>query len=431
MGKYLDDQGLVYLWDKIVGKFTAKPDAIQNITRSGTTFTATRADGTTFTFTQQDNNTWVANSSANDGYVTKGTGQANKVWKTDGSGNPAWRDETNTTYTGTSPITVSGTTISHAASGVTAASKGDTTNQTPGFGDTFKVLSGTVNATGHLTAFGEHTVTIPSAKASTTTDGLMSSTDKTTLETINEILDFTVFDGIWYRSVPIEDPVNITHYGVCSTAAATAVKTVSIPGLSITNVKPIIAVKFTTTNSAAVANLKLNVNNTGEKSIKYRGNNLPSAGTLAAGRVYFFVYDGTNWELIGDLDTNTTYSGMSQSEADTGTSTTNRLISPKVLNDTISGRLASYSVSMFKGPVNAGTDISNLTAYTAGWYWLVNTSGTYVGQVCEAGDIIFCVSDYGSSYSAGDFTVIQNNLDLSTISNSDIDAIVNGTYTAA
>lgn len=30
---------------------------IKNITRSGTTFTATRIDGTTFTFTQQDNNT--------------------------------------------------------------------------------------------------------------------------------------------------------------------------------------------------------------------------------------------------------------------------------------------------------------------------------------------------------------------------------------
>ena len=31
--------------------------AIANITRSGTTFTATRRNGTTFTFTQQDNNT--------------------------------------------------------------------------------------------------------------------------------------------------------------------------------------------------------------------------------------------------------------------------------------------------------------------------------------------------------------------------------------
>lgn len=31
--------------------------AIKNITRSGTTFTATALDGTTFKFTQQDNNT--------------------------------------------------------------------------------------------------------------------------------------------------------------------------------------------------------------------------------------------------------------------------------------------------------------------------------------------------------------------------------------
>lgn len=75
--------------------------AVQNITRNGTTFTATRADGTTFTFTQQDNNTWKANTSSSEGYVASGAGQANKVWKTDASGNPAWRDDANTqTITG-------------------------------------------------------------------------------------------------------------------------------------------------------------------------------------------------------------------------------------------------------------------------------------------------------------------------------------------
>ncbi|SHL74061.1 hypothetical protein SAMN04488494_0617 [Xylanibacter ruminicola] len=35
--------------------YAQKSEAIKNITRNGTTFTATRADGTTFTFTQQDN----------------------------------------------------------------------------------------------------------------------------------------------------------------------------------------------------------------------------------------------------------------------------------------------------------------------------------------------------------------------------------------
>ena len=62
--------------------------------------------------------------------------------------------------------------------------------------------------------------------------------------------------------------------------------------------------KFTVTNTAA--NPTLNVNNTGAKPIVYRGSAI-SAGYLAANRVYEFVYDGTNWNLMGDLDTNNTY----------------------------------------------------------------------------------------------------------------------------
>lgn len=86
--------------------------------------------------------------------------------------------------TGTSPISVNGTTISHANSGVTAASKGDTTNQTPTWGGTFKVPSGTVNATGHLTVFADHTVTIPNAVATSSAAGLMSATDKAALDSL-------------------------------------------------------------------------------------------------------------------------------------------------------------------------------------------------------------------------------------------------------
>ena len=81
---------------------------------------------------------------------------------------PWYRNE----ISGTSPISFSGGAISHANSGVTAASKGDTSNQTPGFGSTFKALSGTVNATGHLTSFADHTVKIPDTKASTSAYGI-------------------------------------------------------------------------------------------------------------------------------------------------------------------------------------------------------------------------------------------------------------------
>lgn len=52
---YLDNSGLSYFWSKVKNKLSGKAgthDAIKNITRSGATFTATRADNTTFTFDQ-------------------------------------------------------------------------------------------------------------------------------------------------------------------------------------------------------------------------------------------------------------------------------------------------------------------------------------------------------------------------------------------
>lgn len=92
-------------------------------------------------------------------------------------------------------------------------------------------------------------------------------------------------------------------YGTCSTAAGTAAKTVSIPGITLkTGVE--ITVRFSVTNTAA--NPTLNLNSTGAKAIRYR-NTAISAGYLAANRTYRFVYDGTYWQLVGDVDTNTTY----------------------------------------------------------------------------------------------------------------------------
>lgn len=92
-------------------------------------------------------------------------------------------------------------------------------------------------------------------------------------------------------------------YGSCSTAAATAAKTVTVDNFNL-DTGARIAVKFTVTNTASSPTL--NVNSTGAKAIYYRGAAI-SAGKLAAKHIYEFVYDGTNWELMGDLDTNSTY----------------------------------------------------------------------------------------------------------------------------
>lgn len=104
-----------------------------------------------------------------------------------------------------------------------------------------------------------------------------------------------------------------SNYGTCSTAAATAAKVVACTGFVLVTGAEI-AVKFTVTNTAA--NPTLNVNGTGAKAIYYRGAAI-SAGYLAANRTYAFRYNGTQYELVGDIntDTNTTYSNMTGATA--------------------------------------------------------------------------------------------------------------------
>lgn len=104
-----------------------------------------------------------------------------------------------------------------------------------------------------------------------------------------------------------ENPIasNSMLYGVCSTAAATAAKTVTISDSKFTlQSGATIVIKFTTTNTAA--NPTLNVDGTGAKAIYYNGAAI-TAGYLKANKVYEFIYNGTQWDLIGDIDTNTTY----------------------------------------------------------------------------------------------------------------------------
>lgn len=84
-------------------------------------------------------------------------------------------------------VSVSGSsgalTLAHATVGPSSSastSKGDTTNQTPGFGGTFKAVSATVDKYGHVTALAEHTVTIPSLPTATTSAaGIVQLSDST------------------------------------------------------------------------------------------------------------------------------------------------------------------------------------------------------------------------------------------------------------
>ncbi len=87
---------------------------------------------------------------------------------------------------------------------------------------------------------------------------------------------------------------NPSNYGVCSTASATVAKTVTITNFALTTgVK--VTVKFTYANTAT--DPTLNINSTGAKAL-YDGTSNISPSLIEAGKIYDFVYDGTNYVLI-------------------------------------------------------------------------------------------------------------------------------------
>lgn len=99
-------------------------------------------------------------------------------------------------------------------------------------------------------------------------------------------------------------------YGECSTAAATAAKVVNNVDNFCLETGARIAVKFTVANSAT--GVTLNVNSTGAKSVLWHG---VGAVALRKDEIYELIYTGSSWEIIGQADTNTTYSAATTTTA--------------------------------------------------------------------------------------------------------------------
>ena len=88
---------------------------------------------------------------------------------------------------------------------------------------------------------------------------------------------------------------NITHFGVCNTAANTAAKTVTLSGFVLTEGARI-AVFFANTNTAS--NLTLNVNGTGAKAISCIKGYYAPVGQWEANQIVEFVYYSSHWIML-------------------------------------------------------------------------------------------------------------------------------------
>ena len=263
-------------------------------------------------------------------------------------------------------------TVTLANSGVTAGNVGPASAGSVGFGGTIQVPYLVFDSKGRITSAKNNGIKLPAAP--TSVSGNAGSATKLANK---KKIDGVNFDG----------SADVSHFGTCSTAAATAAKTVALANFALTTGSRVI-VKFTVTNTAA--NPTLNVNNTGAKAIKYR-NGAISAGYLAANRVYEFVYDGADWELVGDIDTNTTYSVATEGEATAGSNNT-KMMTPLRVKQAIDNQIGDLS-ALPTGSIVAYMGKS--TAIPAG-FLLCNGSNvsrtTYkalfnvIGTTCGAGN---------------------------------------------
>lgn len=119
--------------------------------------------------------------------------------------------------------------------------------------------------------------------------------------TANRPMEF-VYDGTQYMFVGWSLDNNTTYsnqslgngYGTCSTAAATVAKVVTLSGYSLVT-NGTVAVKFT---YAVPASATMNINSKGAKAIYYKGSAI-KAGVILAGDLAFFMYNGSQYHLIG------------------------------------------------------------------------------------------------------------------------------------
>lgn len=168
-------------------------------------------------------------------------------------------------------------------------------------------LSG--DASGSVSFDGSGNVTLPVAIVDdshnhiiSNIDGLQDALDNISAGSVSSASKWTTARNI--NGMSIDGSANRFNYGTCSTAAGTAAKTVACTGFTLATGSEI-TVKFTVTNTASSPTL--NVNSTGAKAIYYNGAAI-TAGYLKANKTYTFRYNGTQYDLVGDIDTNTTYS---------------------------------------------------------------------------------------------------------------------------
>ena len=155
-------------------------------------------------------------------------------------------------------------------------------------------------------------------------------------------------DGVYF-----DGSANVTHYCTCDTDSGTVEKIVSVTGF-VLETGARVTVNFLESNTAVDPTLNVHSGNayTGAKAIMYRGTSSVSDSSnyyrWQAGDIIDFIYDGTNWVMVGWQTY--AYHAESATSASTSTyatclrcSTTNLLTASDTSTVTSSATIRPYS----------------------------------------------------------------------------------------
>lgn len=155
-------------------------------------------------------------------------------------------------------------------------------------------------------------------------------------------------------------------YGTCDTAASTGTKVVTLTDSNFTvSTGSIVAVKFTNANSIASTSLQLKIGDL-TAQIKYLNSTFPSNQHWTAGSVVEFIYDGTAWQVLGNIKDNVGSDTKVTQTITTTNSTYPLLFSATANKSTSSTDAARFSSNLKYNPSTDTLTVGNISSNIPG-----------------------------------------------------------------
>lgn len=219
-----------------------------------------------------------------------------------------------------------------------------------------------INLNGLLKAIGNGGVAVAQAGVDYQAP-LVAGTDYQTPLTEGEDYQTPLEAGTDYQT-PLA-PEKLAYYGVCSTAAATQAKVVSIAGITALVSGLSIKVKFTNAQTYN-GTPTLNLNSLGAKSIMRNGTTGAARYQWQAGEVLDLVYDGTNWIISEAAHATATYYGLVKLSSAFNSESETEAATPKAVKLVYDGAEAAWNLANAAIPGNqkgAADGVATLDAY--------------------------------------------------------------------